>query len=139
MSPSTNVHAKLGVRPHVRAGSKQRILIVDDDVDTAELLQTLLEGWRWKTRVAHSASTAIAVAVDFQPTIVLLDLDLPDMSGYEAARLLRQHPQLQDVRLIALTNSNEHVGRELAREAGFERYLMKPVTGTALEELFVRP
>jgi len=123
----------------VRAGSPQRILIVDDDIATGKLLRTLLAAWRWKTRVARSASKAIAVAVEFQPTIILLDLDLPDMSGYEVARLLRQHPQLQDVRLIALTHSGEHAGRELAREAGFERYLMKPVTGTALEELFALP
>jgi CheY-like chemotaxis protein len=136
---STNLHASLAVRPPVRAGSPQRILIVDDDLATTKLLKTLLAAWRWKTRVARSASKAIAVAVEFQPTIILLDLELPDMSGYEVARLLRQHPQLQDVRLIALTLNGEHDSRELAREAGFERYLMKPVTGPALEELFALP
>lgn len=123
----------------MRVGSPQRILIVDDDLATTKLLKTLLAAWRWKTRVARSASKAIAVAVEFQPTIILLDLELPDMSGYEVARLLRQHPQLQDVRLIALTLNGEHDGRELAREAGFERYLVKPVTGPALEELFALP
>jgi CheY-like chemotaxis protein len=58
------------------------------------------------------------------------------MSGYEVARHLSQHPQLQNLRLIALTASSEHPGRELAREAGIERYLIKPVGSQDLDELF---
>lgn len=58
------------------------------------------------------------------------------MSGDAAARRLSQHPQLQSLRLIALTASSEHPGRELAREAGIERYLIRPVDSGALDELF---
>ena len=70
------------------------------------------------------------------PTVLLLDLELPDMRGYEVARHLSQHPQLQHLRLLALTTKSEHPGRELAREAGIERYLIKPVGSTDLDELF---
>jgi CheY-like chemotaxis protein len=70
------------------------------------------------------------------PTVLLVDLDLPDMSGYDVARHLSQHPRLQNLRLIALTANRAHPGRELAREAGIERYLIKPVGAAALDELF---
>jgi CheY-like chemotaxis protein len=80
-----------------------------------------------QTRVAYSGHAALAIAADFQPSVVLLELNLPDMSGFEVARLLREQARSRDLRLIALTSSFEHEGRELARVAGFERYLLKPV------------
>ena len=114
-----------------------RILIVDDDVDAADGLASLLQAAGYgDTRVAHTGGTALALAVEFVPTVLLVDLDLPDMSGYDIARQLSQHPQLQNLRLIALTANSEHPGRELAREAGIERYLIKPVGSAALDELF---
>ena len=120
-----------------RGGMLPRILIVDDDVDAADGLASLLQAaGNGDTRVAHTGGTALALAVEFLPTVLLVDLDLPDMSGYDIARQLSQHPQLQNLRLIALTANSEHPGRELAREAGIERYLIKPVGAAALDELF---
>ena len=114
-----------------------RILIVDDDVVAAAALASLLQSAGYgDARVAHTGATALAVAVEFVPTILLVDLDLPDMSGYAVARQLSQHPQLRNLRLIALTATSAHPGRELAREAGIERYLIKPVGAAALDELF---
>ena len=114
-----------------------RILIVDDDVGAAAALASLLQSAGYgDARVAHTGATALAVAVEFVPTILLVDLDLPDMSGYAVARQLSQHPQLRNLRLIALTVNSAHPGRELAREAGIERYLIKPVGAAALDELF---
>jgi CheY-like chemotaxis protein len=114
-----------------------RILIVDDDVDAADALASLLQSAGYgDTRVAHTGATALALAVAFVPTVLLVDLDLPDMSGYAVARHLSQHPQLRNLRLIALTANSAHPGRELAREAGIERYLIKPVGAAALDELF---
>jgi CheY-like chemotaxis protein len=116
------------------------ILIVDDDPGSARVLARLLRKWGFCTvRSAHSAAAALALAVAFSPRIVLLDIELPDMSGYELARLLHQHPLLQDVRLIALTENGEHPARERARVAGFERYLVKPITTTALREILEDP
>jgi CheY-like chemotaxis protein len=114
-----------------------RILIVDDDVKAADALAALLQSTGYgDARVAYSGATALALAAEFVPTVALVDLELPDMSGYEVARHLSQHPQLQSLRLIALTTDSEHPGRELAREAGVERYLMKPVASADLAELF---
>ena len=67
--------------------------------------------------------------------MVLLELGLLDMSGYEVARMLRERAQSHDLRLIAMTSSREHAGRELARVAGFERYLLKPVAAPDLAGL----
>ena len=121
-----------GTRDHI-----PRILIVDDDVEAADALASLLQSTGYgDARVAYSGATALTLAVEFAPTIALVDLDLPDMNGYEVARHLSQHPQLQALRLIALTADSEHPGRELAREAGVERYLLKPVGPAALAELF---
>ena len=114
-----------------------RILIVDDDVNAADSLASLLQSRGYgDTRIAHTGAAAVTVAGEFRPTVLLVDLDLPDMSGYDLARQLAQHPRLQNMRLIALTDSSEHPGRELARAAGIERYLSKPVGSAALDEVF---
>lgn len=118
-------------------GAMPRILVVDDDVNAADSLASLLQSAGYgDARVAYTGATALALAVEFVPTILLVDLDLPDMSGYDVARHLSQHPQLQNLRLIALTASSAHPGRELAREAGIERYLSKPVSAASVDELF---
>ena len=117
-----------------------RILIVDDHADSAESLVILLqELGHDETRVANSAATALRAAVAFRPDIVLMDVELPDMRGYDAALLMHQHPHLQQTRLIALTDYAEHPGREQARASGFERYLVKPVTAEALQEVLDLP
>lgn len=113
-----------------------RILIVDDDAPLVQMLMRTLEslGHR-ETRVARSASDALRAAVEFLPTIIFLDIELPDMGGYELAKNLHQHPRLQKVRLIALTDQGNHAAREPARAAGFERYIVKPVTEAAVREV----
>ena len=118
-------------------GELPRILIVDNDMDAANSLASLLQSTGYgEACVAYTGATAITLAAEFVPTVLLVDLDLPDMSGYDVARHLSQHPDLQNLRLIALTASSEHPGRELAREAGIERYLSKPIGAAELHELF---
>lgn len=114
-----------------------RILIVDGDVYAADSLARMLQAsGHPEPCVAYSGVRALAVAAEFRPTVVLLNLSLPDISGFEVARLLRQDEQwLQDSRLFALTNRSEHADREHAAAAGFERYLVKPVGAAALNEL----
>jgi CheY-like chemotaxis protein len=117
-----------------------RILIVDDDMDSARSLESMLqESGHDETRVEHSAATALRAAIEFAPRIIFVDIELPDLSGYDVALLLHQHPRLQQMRLIALTDSGEHLGREHARASGFERYLVKPVTVAALQEVLDMP
>lgn len=114
-----------------------RILIVDDNVEAADSLASLLNvAGHGDARIAYTGKAALALAATFVPTLLLVDLDLSDMSGYDVARQLSQHPSLRNLRMIALTGSSEHAGRELAREAGFERYLIKPVVAAALDEVF---
>jgi CheY-like chemotaxis protein len=113
-----------------------RILIVGHDIESSSSLERMLEASGYsETRVAYSGHAALAMADAFQPSMVLLELDLPDMSGYEVARILRERAQSHDLRLIALTSSREHDGRERARVAGFERYLLKPVAAIDLAAL----
>src|SRR6185437_8457888 len=113
-----------------------RILIVDDDIKSSDSLELMLNASGYsQTRVAYSGHAALAIAAEFQPAVVLLELSLLDMSGYEVARLLRERAQSHDLRLIALTSSREHAGRELARVAGFERYLLQPIDARDLSGL----
>ena len=120
-------------------GVASRILIVDDDVALAKSFAAMLEGaGAFEIRTVHCAADALAAAVEHAPTIVFLDIELPDMSGYDVAKLLHQHAHLQATRLIALTDNIEHPGREEARAAGFERYLVKPVTLAELKKVLRR-
>ena len=113
-----------------------RILIVDDDIKSSDSLELMLNASGYsQTRVAYSGHAALAIAAEFQPAVVLLELSLLDMSGYEVARMLRERAQSHDLRLIALTSGREHAGRQLARVAGFERYLLKPVAAGDLSGL----
>jgi len=112
-----------------------RILIVDSDAGSADLLELMLHASGHETRVAHCGDAALVIGAEFRPSVVLLELNLPDMTGYQVARLLREHAQGHELRLIALTSSRQHAGRELARVAGFERYLLKPVAALDLAEL----
>jgi CheY-like chemotaxis protein len=113
-----------------------RILLVDDDMDEADSLERMLHTSGYsETHVAYSGRAALAVAAEFRPDVVLLDLSLLDLTGYEVAQALREQAQSRRLRLIALTSSRAHAGREQARAAGFECYLLKPVASVELSEL----
>lgn len=115
----------------------QRILIVEQNVAAADELASLIEtAGHGVTRVNYSGESALAVAMTFAPTVVLINLELPDISSYDLARRLSQHAGLQNLRLIALTGTSEHPGRNRAREAGFERYLIEPCGVAELAEIF---
>jgi PleD family two-component response regulator len=123
-----------------RSTEPVRILIVDIDMKSSHSLELLLQASGYsQTRVAYSGHAALAIAENFQPSVVLVELNLFDMSGYELARLLRGHAPHRDLRLIAMTSSREYAGRELARVLGFERYLCKPVVGESLLNVLQTP
>jgi len=116
--------------------SLTRVLIVDEDRDTADCIASLLQPMgRFDARIACAAESALEIAKDFLPAVVLLDIDLPDREGERVARALRQHPQLRNLRLVALTHDGDHADRGAALAAGFERYLNKPVMQAALEKV----
>jgi DNA-binding response OmpR family regulator len=110
-----------------RSTEPMRVLIVDIDIKSSHALEILLHASGCsQTRVAYSGHAAIAIAEDFQPSLVLIELNLLDMSGYQLARSLRSKVH-SPLRLIAMTTTREHAGRELARVQGFEQYLSKPI------------
>jgi CheY-like chemotaxis protein len=116
-------------------GQPTHILIVDDVHTTGPLVYLLHGLGYWSTQVASCGETALEVAQDSLPSVVLLALELPDMSAYRVATQLRDQAAGRELRLIALTDDYAHTGRDLARQAGFERYLAKPVSVSALHQL----
>jgi len=112
-----------------------RILVVDDNVDAALGLQILLETAGHRVCVAHTGDAAIALAPEFQPDVILLDIGLPGLDGYETARGLRTQPALRETRLIAVTGYGQDEDRRRSREEGFHAHLLKPVEFEVLQEL----
>ena len=113
-----------------------RLLIVDDNVDTATgLAAHLRETGTHEVRLAHSGQLGVTAAEEFAPDLVLLDIGLPDIDGYEVARRLRADERLKHVPLIALTGFCGDADRLRARLAGFDQYLVKPVPYGTLHEV----
>ena len=112
-------------------GRKQqslRIMVVDDNVDAAEMICTLLEFHGHEVKKAHTGAQAIELANHLQPHIAILDIGLPDMTGYETAASLRRLPAMDKAMLIALTGYGQETDKRRAFEAGFNHHLVKPVT-----------
>lgn len=115
-----------------------RILVVDDNQDAADSLATLLQLTGYDTRVAHDGLEGVQAAATFRPRVVLLDIGLPKMNGYEAARTIREQPWGRDIALIALTGWGQEEDKRRSREAGFDYHLTKPADPAVLEELLAR-
>jgi CheY-like chemotaxis protein len=113
--------------PATDAQQHRRILIVDDDVDAAEMLSQALQGAGHEVRQEHDGAAAVVAAAQFQPDVVLLDLGLPGMDGIEVARRLRSYPQLAKVRIVALTGFGQGADRRRSAAVGIESHLVKPV------------
>jgi CheY-like chemotaxis protein len=106
----------------------KRVLVVDDNADAAGSLAMLLELDGHQTRVAHHGAGALAAVAEFEPDVVFLDIGLPDISGYEVARRLRESMSAPGrPRLIALTGWGADEDRRQAKAAGFDAHLVKPV------------
>jgi CheY-like chemotaxis protein len=105
----------------------RRVLIVDDDADSAELLVQLLEMRGHEVRSVNSGSGAVAEAAEFLPHVAILDVGLPDMSGYELAQLLRKCPGMAECKLIAVTGYSGEAALARSKIAGFDLHFVKPV------------
>ncbi len=115
--------------------SSLKVLVVDDNIDAAESLTMLLHAWGHEVRTAHDGLTARGLAEQFRPEVVLLDIGLPRMDGYEVARRLRTQDGMGHVLLVALTGYGQQEDRHRAAEAGFNRHLTKPANPAALQAL----
>jgi CheY-like chemotaxis protein len=109
--------------------------VVEDDLDVAEMLVMLLELWGHTVEAVHDGIAALVVGQTFRPEVVLCDIGLPGMDGYELARQLRQQEGLNKSVLIAITGYGQEEDQRLAQEAGFDHHLIKPVDPAALGKL----
>jgi CheY-like chemotaxis protein len=121
-----------GTSPSAR---NRRILAVDDNRDAADSLAMILRMMGHETRTAYDGLEAVQAAAIFRPDVVLLDIGLPKMNGYEAARHIRQEPWGKRMALIALTGWGQEEDKRRALESGFDHHLTKPVEAAVLEEL----
>lgn len=114
--------------------SGQRVLVVDDNVDAAEILQMLLEYHSFEVRIASNGADALAIACDFHPHVTCSDLDMPIMSGFDLASSLRKSDYCHNTYLVAMTGLNTDENFLKATRAGFDTCLMKPFN---IDELIV--
>lgn len=111
-----------------------RVLVVDDNEAAAKTIGWAVEAFGHQMQLAHDGPEAIEVAMAFKPDVMLLDISLPGMSGYEVCKKLRQEPALKHTVFIAQTGwGHEH--QRLSAEAGFKHYLLKPVSIEILQDL----
>ncbi len=118
--------------------STRRILVVDDNEDVAESLAMVLRLGGHEVEVAHDGPAALQAAHAYQPEVVLLDIGLPGMTGYEVAQRLRQQPPAGLALLVALTGYGQEEDRRRSWEAGFDLHLTKPVDPADLKQLLAR-
>ncbi len=118
-----------------RSVPSRRILVVDDNVDSAATLGMLLKYLGAEVHVVHDGASALSAVERYRPDIVLLDIGMPEMDGYEVARRIRKHQEFQHITLIALTGWGQEDDRRRTREIGFDHHLVKPADIAALQEL----
>ena len=116
----------------------QRILVVDDNRDATETLAALLQLSGHETATAYDGKSAIEIAESFRPDVLLLDIGMPELNGYEVARRVRALPWGADTTLVALTGWGQEDDRRRSQEAGFDAHLVKPVDHAQLMELLAR-
>jgi CheY-like chemotaxis protein len=115
-----------------------RILVVDDLADAATSLALVCELYGAEAKAACDGREALAIAAEFRPDVVLMDISMPNMDGYEAARRMRSQVWEKKPVLIALTGWGRQGDIDKARAAGFDGHLLKPVEAEALIELITR-
>lgn len=103
-----------------------RVLLVDDNIDTVLSFSMLLKASGHNVRSASDGIEAVKAAYDFRPDVMLLDIGLPGLNGYEVAKRLRQQPIFKDLVLVALTGYGQDADRQISKQAGFDHHLVKP-------------
>lgn len=119
---------------HVMSGAKS-VLIIDDNVDSAEGLQVYLSEQGFRVDACYSGEDGLVAAADGEPDIILLDIGLPGMNGYEVTRRLRRMKQTVPLTIIAMSGYSGDTDKKQAQLAGFDHYLVKPVDFSELQQL----
>ncbi len=115
-----------------------RILVVDDNADTADSLATLLSLKGNEAHTAYDGLAAVAAAAELRPRVILCDIGLPNLNGYEVCRQIRQQPWGKDMILVAITGWGQDEDKRKAEEAGFDHHMTKPVNPEAMMQLVAR-
>jgi PAS domain S-box-containing protein len=124
--------------PAGRAGAARRVLVVDDIKDVADSTAMYLRIAGHQVEVAYDGQTALDVAAAFRPDVVLLDIGLPGMSGYDVAKQLRSRPGGRELAIVAITGYGRDEDRRRAEEAGFDHHFIKPVDPADVQALLSR-
>jgi PAS domain S-box-containing protein len=127
--------AEIAIEATTEATKPIRILVVDDNEDSADSLGLLLTLLGNEVRIAHDGLAAVNLANEFEPRVVLLDIGLPTLNGFEAAERIRQQPWGKEAVMIAVTGWGEAVDRQRSKKAGFDHHLVKPVDPDVLTRL----
>ena len=117
------------------AAQQLDILVVDDNRDTALILSVLLKRLGHVVTVCHDGATAVQTAIETPPDLMITDIGLPNLNGYEVAERLRNHPDLKNLPLVALTGYGQEADRIRSQQAGFDLHLVKPVSIDALQNV----
>lgn len=116
-----------------------KIVIADDNHDSADSMSMLLEAGGHEVHVAYDGAEAVETAERTRPDVVLLDIGMPKMNGFECARAIRSRPWASVTLLIALTGWGQEEDKRRALEAGFDLHLTKPVDPATLESVLTKP
>jgi CheY-like chemotaxis protein len=135
LRPSQTLVAPPRLTPPVTPPNRYRILVVDDQVDALHELCSLLRLFGHEVHAAPSAQEAIDQAAIVPPQVVLLDLRMPGMDGFEVARRLRTLPDMERALIVAMTGYARDSDQERARQAGFDHHLTKPVSFETVQQL----
>jgi CheY-like chemotaxis protein len=117
------------------SGPSLRVMVVDDNIDTADFLVTLLEASGHDVRMAHDGPSSLKAALAFQPDVVLLDIGLPGLDGFEVAKRLRQQTALNGIVLVAMTGYGQESDRQRSLDAGFNHHLVKPTAFSKVQQI----
>lgn len=118
--------------------TRQKVLIVDDNHDAAEMLGDFLEFLSVEVSIAHSGADALAALKSFRPDFVILDLQLPDLHGWEVAHRIRAEPEGRTAMLVAVTGWGRREDHQRSQQAGIDHHLVKPIDLQALRRLLGR-
>jgi CheY-like chemotaxis protein len=131
-------HGEGKAAPPASDAARQRILVVDDNRDSAVTLAKVLALLGNAVETAHDGVEALAIAERFRPQVVLLDIGMPRLNGYETCRLLRERPWARGTTIVALTGWGQDEDRQRSHDAGFDDHLVKPVDANDLAALLRR-
>ena len=118
-----------------RSAARRRILVVDDNVDGAEALTTLLDIMGNHTQAAHDGLHALDAAETFRPDVILMDIGMPKLNGFDACRRIREQPWGKEIVIVACTGWGQEDDKRMASEAGFNFHMTKPIDPGALETM----